>query len=303
MDYHHIFRAREAIASWFSDRDGSARIDILKCLTQPSDRGANVRVIWYELGEEQDPRAVFIRLNVGRIPLTSAELIQALLLRGDGATDEEVHRRHRVAQDWDLVEKRLHDPEYWFFPQSGAPDHDPPARIECLFDIFVRVHQPGLADHPDDLATFFAFQTWLDAQRQATYASWLTFRRQTAQVLEEWFENRVLFHLVGALVAVAPGGRAKSGLAPAGSPAEHLWERALLTKGDYLLRRGQNFSLLDDLDRDASWRRLLRADTKLDDRERRRDVARSVLERLDPADPEASLRSVIAEGLEDGAEA
>ncbi|GAB4569395.1 MAG: DUF262 domain-containing protein [Haliangiales bacterium] len=210
VDYHHMFRAREAIASWFNDRDGSARIDILKCLTQPSDRGANVRVIWYELGEEQDPRAVFIRLNVGRIPLTSAELIRALFLRGDGATDEEVHRRHRIAQDWDLVEKRLHDSEYWFFLQSGAPDHDPPARIEYLFGIFVRVHQPEFADHPDDLATFFAFQAWLDGQEQNIYESWLTFRRQTAQVLEEWFEDRVLFHLVGALVAVAPSGRSAS---------------------------------------------------------------------------------------------
>ena len=94
----------------------------------------------------------------------------------------------------------------------------------------------------------------------------------------------------------------RRGLEPAGSPGEHLWERALLTKGDYLLRRGQNFSLLDDLDRDASWKRLFRADTKLDDREQRREIARTVLERMDPADPAASLRSVIDDGLEDGAE-
>ncbi len=94
----------------------------------------------------------------------------------------------------------------------------------------------------------------------------------------------------------------KRGLEPAGSPEEHLWERALLTKGDYLLRRGQNFSLLDDLDRDASWKRLLRADTKHDDREQRREIARTVFERIDPADPATSLRSVISEGLEDGAE-
>lgn len=210
VDYHHMFRAYEAIAAWFDSRDGAARIDILKCLTQPNDRGANVRVIWYELGEEQDPRAVFIRLNVGRIPLTSAELIRALFLRGDGAMDEEVHRLHRIAQDWDLVEKRLHDPEYWFFLQSGSSGHAPPARIEYLFDIFVRVYQPELAEQADELATFFAFQTWLDGQGEDIYASWLKFRRQTAQVLEEWFEDRVLFHLVGALVAAAPEGRTES---------------------------------------------------------------------------------------------
>ncbi|CAN5161636.1 DUF262 domain-containing protein [soil metagenome] len=207
VDYHHMFRAREAIAAWFGSRDGSARIDLLKCLTQPSERGANVRVIWYELAEEQDARGVFIRLNIGRIPLTSAELIRALFLRGDGTTEEERHRRHRIAQEWDLNEKRLHDPAYWFFLQSGDRDHDPPARIEYLFDIFVRVHQPELVEHSDDLATFFAFQAWLAAQDEDPYESWLKFRRQTAQVLEEWFEDRVLYHLVGALVATASGGR------------------------------------------------------------------------------------------------
>lgn len=120
VDYYHIFQAHEAIVAWFSSRDGSARRNLLKCLTQPNECGANVRVIWYELGEAEEPRAVFIRLNVGRIPLTSAELIRALFLRGDGATDEEMHRRHRIAQDWDLVEKHLHDSEYWFFLQSGT---------------------------------------------------------------------------------------------------------------------------------------------------------------------------------------
>lgn len=94
----------------------------------------------------------------------------------------------------------------------------------------------------------------------------------------------------------------KRGLRPAGPPDDHLWERALLTKGDYLLRRGRNMSLLDDVDRDASWKRLLRADTKLTDREQRREIARTVLERMNPDDPASSLRSVIADGLEDGAE-
>ncbi len=207
VDYHHMYRAREAILGWFEEHDGAARVDLLKCLTQPNDRGANVRVIWYELTKEQVPRAIFIRLNVGRIPLTSAELIRALFLRADGAEDDERRRRHRIAQDWDLIEKRLHDPSYWFFLQSG--ERDPPARIEYLFDIFVGTHEPELAEHPDELATFFAFQAWFEAQdkSQGHYDAWLAFHKQTAQILEEWFEDRVLYHLVGTLVAVAPGGR------------------------------------------------------------------------------------------------
>lgn len=205
VDYHHIYEAREAILGWFKKHDGAARVDLVKCLTQPDGRGANVRVIWYELGKDQVPKDVFLRLNVGRIPLTSAELIRALFLRADAAGGDD-RRRQRISQDWDLIEKRLHDPRYWYFLQSET--RDPPARIEYLFDIFVKVHNPELAGHPDELATFLAFQAWLQAWLESEdsdpYEAWLVFRNQTARTLEEWFEDRVLYHLVGALVAVAP---------------------------------------------------------------------------------------------------
>ncbi len=82
----------------------------------------------------------------------------------------------------------------------------------------------------------------------------------------------------------------------AAARTDYLWERALLTKGDYLLRRGANMSLLDDLDRDGSWKRLLRADTKTDGREDRRDVVRDVLASVDSNNVVPSLRAVVDAG-------
>jgi hypothetical protein len=77
---------------------------------------------------------------------------------------------------------------------------------------------------------------------------------------------------------------------------QFLWERALLATGDYLLPRGSNSSFLVGKDRDASWKRLLRADTKVPDREARRDVVQRVLARIDPANVEESLRRIVAAG-------
>lgn len=77
-----------------------------------------------------------------------------------------------------------------------------------------------------------------------------------------------------------------------------LWERALLATGNYLLPRGRNWSFLDDKDRDASWKRLLRADTRVSDREARRDVVRRVLVRLDPKDVVGSLQAIVAAGVQ-----
>lgn len=90
--------------------------------------------------------------------------------------------------------------------------------------------------------------------------------------------------------------RDRTGLGELGPPNEHLLERALLCRGDYLLRRGPNLSLLDDQDRDASWKRLLRGDTKMEDHPARRAVLQSVLADLDPNDPEGSLRAIVDAG-------
>ena len=60
------------------------------------------------------------------------------------------------------------------------------------------------------------------------------------------------------------------------------WERALLTKGDYLLERGLNRSLLDNSERDASWKRLLRGSFKSDQSvERKRQHVRELFDEID----------------------
>lgn len=78
IDYYHMVEAHETIKAWFEKKDGSVKLSFLNALL--GDEGNNVRVIWYELGEDADPIEVFTRLNMGKIGLTNAELIKALFL-------------------------------------------------------------------------------------------------------------------------------------------------------------------------------------------------------------------------------
>ena len=206
IDFHHMAAAREVIDAWFAERGREwADVDVLKCITQPSARGPNVRVIWYELDPDQDPVAVFVRLNVGRIPLTSAELIRALLLRSDREAAPAEHERTQIAQEWDAVEKRLQDPAFWFFLSNDG--EAPPARIEFVFDLFVRSETSHRVAPTDPLATFLGFQQHLEQGGERVRDTWLDVKR-IALLLEEWFEDRDLFHLVGYLVATARSGPA-----------------------------------------------------------------------------------------------
>lgn len=78
-----------------------------------------------------------------------------------------------------------------------------------------------------------------------------------------------------------------------------VWERALLSYGDYLLPNGRNLSLLDNEDREASWKRLLRGSDKDGDDGLRakRELVRSALAIVDPADAQGSLERRIQEYL------
>jgi hypothetical protein len=54
----------------------------------------------------------------------------------------------------------------------------------------------------DPLATFLAFQNLLDAKAANVWEVWEEFKKLT-EILEEWYEDRTLYHLVGFLVALA----------------------------------------------------------------------------------------------------
>ena len=66
-----------------------------------------------------------------------------------------------------------------------------------------------------------------------------------------------------------------------------LWRRALLCKGDFLLRTSRNLSFLIDSHRDVSWKRLLRDDSK------KRDYVKELLDDIDEKNLEASLQKII----------
>jgi len=78
---------------------------------------------------------------------------------------------------------------------------------------------------------------------------------------------------------------------------DQLWERALLSIGDYLLPKGSNYSfLVNSATDDASWKRLLR-----EDHEGQRNYLKQLWDRLNPGDPlDEQLLAVIndASGLD-----
>ena len=74
---------------------------------------------------------MFERLNIGKIPLTSSEIVKALFMRKDGAN---VNRQEEIALQWDYMEQELNKKSFWSF-LTNAEATDYPTRIDLILDL------------------------------------------------------------------------------------------------------------------------------------------------------------------------
>ena len=157
------------------------------------------KVIWFELAERDNPVDAFTRLNVGKIPLTNDELIRALFLRRTGPDDKDAENvRMRIAYEWDQLEKGLQSDDFWYFLSNRSRSGQ--NRIGFIFDLVARAG--GMSDEManDAYGLFYTFNQRLKEDGATPESEWLKIK-QTYLMLEEWFEDRTLYHMVGFLVS------------------------------------------------------------------------------------------------------
>ena len=198
VDFFHICEAKKAIDTWFSKRDSMHKLKILQHFLNDDEAGRNVKVIWFQLSERDNPVEAFTRLNVGKIPLTNDELIRALFLRRSAAGEPEGEPLQlRIAYEWDQMEKALQSDSLWYFLSNEVgPKKN---RIGFLFELVAQADglPPG-AEH-DSYGIFYAYNQKLKEAEASPYAEWLKIK-QAFMMLEEWFEDRTLYHITGFLI-------------------------------------------------------------------------------------------------------
>ena len=191
VDFYHICEARRAIEDWLKPRDPSHTLKLLQHILNDEETGRNVKFIWYELAPGDDPVAAFTRLNVGKIPLTEAELVRALFLRRAIQDDSTGNLSLRIAYEWDGIEKRLQDNALWYFLQNQ--DVGDPNRIDLIFRLAILMADGEV--NGDDYRVFSHFADSLKRDQSAEL-EWQKVKN-LFMALEEWFEDRELFHVIG----------------------------------------------------------------------------------------------------------
>lgn len=192
IDFFHIYQAYTTIKDWLEETfPADTDSHLYKLCNYVKEK---VKVIWYEVGAEADPIALFTRLNIGKIQLTNAELIRALFL-SDTPNGMENRRKYEMAIQWDDIEKQLRDDDgaFWaFITRKRAEDY--PTRIDILFDLMCHKQDA----EKDPLFTFFKMEERLKhADRDSVWQEVINAFLQ----LKEWYKDNVCYHKIGYLIA------------------------------------------------------------------------------------------------------
>lgn len=171
----------------------------------------NVKFIWYEIDEWENPVTVFTRLNMGKIPLTNAELIKALFLNrsnfgaGEGKNETLRLRQQEMASEWDTVEYTLQNDEFWLF--LNQPGDKRPTRIDFIFDLICEQKALDPEDKKDlkkdigtdEYRTFRYFYNYFKTENADIGFCWKTVKKYF-QIFQEWYNDLELYHYVGYLI-------------------------------------------------------------------------------------------------------
>lgn len=184
IDYWYMYRAYSTIGEWVSEQpDGQAAVDVLypKLVNQ-------VEVIWYEVDENVEGMDLFERLNIGKIPLTNAELVKAMFIGGEKC--ESGKWLDEISYIWDMMERELGNEDMWYFIASSKT-------YQTRMDLVLEFVCDGKYPDDDEYGVFFELQ---EKALEYGYRSLWDDITATFNLLKDWYENNEYYHKIGYLV-------------------------------------------------------------------------------------------------------
>lgn len=188
IDFWFLSAAYESIKQWFNERD---RKSTLTNVNKYFDE--IVKIIWYEISESEDAIGLFTRLNIGKIPLTNAELVKAMFLSKDSDKNVDKEKQEEISLQWDNMEKELHNNPLWYFLTNNS-NVDYQTRIDLILNLI----SGKTIDDREKYYTFFKFD---EIRKSKTLDSIWRSIQQTFLVLKDWHGNHELYHKIGYLIA------------------------------------------------------------------------------------------------------
>ena len=190
IDYWFMYQAYKCIDEWFSDEQHGFKSDLVSEISRRLNKF--VRIIWYEIDETEDEKKLFTRLNIGKIPLTSAELIKAMFLSQTITRNITHEQKEEIALEWDNIEKELsHEPLWYFLTNNDTAKYQ--TRIDLILDL--------MSERPAKSEPYYTFFYFDQAKQKKPPEKIWNDIEHTFMILKDWFEDHELYHKIGYLIS------------------------------------------------------------------------------------------------------
>lgn len=134
---------RKVVKNAFSNKSKEEKDKVKELFNKKS-----VSFLRYDIQNVQNDReghSAFLRLNAGKTPLTSSELIRALYMVNASGISE--HERMEIAKEWEIIENTLRDEQFWLMFNSKGLSNTP-TRIDLLFALVMDVSLENAKANP-----------------------------------------------------------------------------------------------------------------------------------------------------------
>ena len=206
-DFYYMVQAAKTVESWMRNDIGSS----LQQIGFWERAARHVNIIWYEVAFADDDAhnsiELFRKINIGKIPLTNAELVKGLLISRTPAGKEE--ERRNIASEWDRMENQLQDDDLWYFLTDRKSRQQYLTRIDLILDIwYAQQPQPSAQRRDDAYAVFNYLYRNMPSDEDAggnaaerwLQAMWKGCKGIFAN-LDFWFKDHETYHLLGYLIS------------------------------------------------------------------------------------------------------
>ncbi len=198
IDYFHISAARDEMLSWLSEQPNKS-IAITRMFEKIL---MHTFFVWYELPPESDAIKMFTKINLGKISLTNAELIKALLMSKENFENDDIAQKCciEISTAWDRIEQGLRENSFWFFLNQAE---NPGTRIDLLFELLADKYNAELAKPiPEAVKDYFPFLVFAESQknnRNFVKKAWDDVDALYSE-FQSWYGDLDRYHIIGLLI-------------------------------------------------------------------------------------------------------
>lgn len=211
IDNFYVKKAFDTISKWKVENPTAAKF--ISTLFLPDPMKGYAGVIWYEI-DQTDAMDAFRRLNYGKIPLTPAELVKAILLQTDCYPENERDLQQALAQrramEWDEMEHRLSNP--LFFSMVCQKEDAIGNGISIVLDFVAdninsqlkkqQIRKRGNNTQRDNFVynvidTKIKEDLSIKKDRKDIIEDIWSLIQETFNRIADWYENREWYHLIG----------------------------------------------------------------------------------------------------------